>query len=131
MKGIVASGDPRALIDVVSLMTFGNASFHLRDPGEAPIDPQLLSSASRLVACELGYPCGPDSPDLASACAFNDFCDAADYRDYVLFYELSPGAAQRTIQYQAQLMRVVRDGDWSYFTFQRGPGPDTAAYVRP
>jgi hypothetical protein len=127
-KRIVASGDPRALVDVTSLIMF-NSNVHLRGPDEAPIDNQLLYYGATLAACELGYPCGPDSPYLTGGCAFQGRCDSTDYRDYLLFYELAPGNAQLAMQYQTQLLRVIRDGDWSYFTFHRGPSP-IAAIIR-
>jgi len=128
-KRIVASGDPRALVDVIGAIGW-NADVHLRGPDEAPINNQLLYYASTLAACELGYPCGTESATVAGACAFNGQCDSADYRDYLLFYELAPGNAQLVMQYQAQLLRVIREGDWSYFTFQRGPAPITAIVSR-
>ena len=131
MKAIVGSGDPGALMEVTMLMAFGNEGMHLRDPDEAPIDGSLLYTASILAACELGHPCGPDSRGLAHACAFNGYCDAADYRDYALFYELAPGNAQRAMLYRSQLLRAVREGDWSFFTFQPGPPPATAAFQTP
>lgn len=131
LKRIVVSGDPRALVDSVTVLMAWNADVHLRSPDEAPIDPQLLYHASTLAACDLGYPCGPDSPQVAGGCAFSGRCDAADYRDYVLFYELPPGNAQLVMQYHAQLLRVIQTQDWSYFTFQRGPAPGTAAFRRP
>ena len=128
MKSIVASGDPGVLVDVTLMLMFRNEDMHLRDPDEAPIDNQLLHQAALLAACELGYPCDANSRRMAHACAFSGYCDAADYRDYVLFYELSPGTAQRAMLYQAQLLRAVREGDWSYFTFQRGPAPANAVF---
>ncbi len=129
-RKIVASGDPRALVDVISVFNW-NASVHLRGPDEAPIDMMSLYYAATLTACDLGYPCGPDSTYLAASCAQQGQCDAADYRDYLLFYQLAPGNAQTVMQYQAQLSRVIRDGDWSFFTFQPGPTPVVAAMQPP
>ena len=128
-KRIVGSGDARALVDVIQVFGW-NANVHLRGPDDAPIDSMTLYYAATLAACDLGYPCGPDSPIVAGGCAFQGQCDSADYRDYVLFYQLPPGNAQLVTQYQQQLLRVIRDGDWSYFTFQRGPSPNAVIFRR-
>ena len=66
----------------------------------------------------------------SEACALEGTCDAADVRDYILFYGLTPATSQLAIQYQARLMDVIRAGDWSYFTIVRGPGPNIAPFVR-
>ena len=126
-KRIVASGDPRAMLDVILLFNW-NADMHLRSPDETAIDGTLLYQAATLVACDLGYPCGPDSPQLASACVFQGKCDSADYRDHLFFYVLAPGDSQRAMQYQAELQRVIQGGDWSFFSFHRGPSPINAAF---
>jgi len=129
-KGVFGSGDPRAIVDAVELLSF-NSSMHLRGPDEAPIDFFALWNASRLVACDLGSNCGPDNRNLLQACAMQGQCDAADMRDYILFYGSTPSMSQLAIQYQARLTDVIQRGDWSYFTVVPGPAPGLAAFQRP
>jgi hypothetical protein len=129
-KQVVASGDPRALIDAMQLLGSNLANLHLRGPDEAPVDMVSIYLASMLAACDLGRACGPDSRSLQQVCALEGHCDAVDYRDYLLFYGSSPGTAQRVIEYRARLLDVVRRNDWSYFTFARGPNPALAAFQR-
>ncbi|MEO5693466.1 MAG: hypothetical protein ABIQ72_10105 [Usitatibacter sp.] len=130
LQRIMASGDPRALVDVVGILNSG-IDVHLRAPDESPIDGGSLYYAATLAACEMGYPCGSDSRPVASGCALQGNCDAADYRDYVFFYALAPGDTQRVMRYQAEFMRALRENDWSFFSFQRGPAPTTAAFQKP
>ena len=129
-KQAVASGDPRALVDAIQLLGSNLSNMHLRGPDEAPIEMISIYLASMLAACDLGRACGPDSRPLQQVCAFEGHCDAADYRDYLLFYGSSPGTSQRVTDYQARLLDVIRRNDWSYFTFARGPAPGLAAFQR-
>lgn len=129
-KGAFASADPRAIIAAVELLGPNSFSFHLRGPDEAPIDYYALLMASQLAACDLGRECGPASRYLQQGCALEGYCDAADVRDFILFYGLTPSSSQLAIQYQARLMDVIQRGDWSYFTVVRGPSPSMAPFQR-
>lgn len=129
-KRVLSSGDPRALVDVMDVLQM-DANFHLRAPDQSAIESSSLYYAATLAACELGYPCGPDAFPVLTACAMVGQCDAADYRDYLLYYQMAPGSSQQVIQYQTQLLRLVREGDWSFFTVVRGPSPMFAAFPRP
>ena len=131
IREVLASGDPRALVDIVAV--FG---LHLRDfsvrtgEDEATLEYWAMHGAATLAACELGYPCGPDSRFLLEACALQGQCDAANYRDYWFYYYSAPSTSQRSIQYHDALMRGIRQGDWSFFTFHRTPPPGTAPFQR-
>jgi hypothetical protein len=128
----VASGDPRAVMDAVSLIMSSNlGNAHLRGPDEAPIDGWSFSLAAMLASCELGRDCSRNAQYLQQSCALEGACDAADLRDYLLFYASSPSRSQLVVQYEQQLMRVIRDGDWSFFTFAPGPAPGQAPFQRP
>jgi hypothetical protein len=129
-RRIVASGDPRALVDVVHLAGINFSNFSLRGPDDAVLENGALHAAATLAACDLGYPCGPDAPYLLQACALNGECDAANYRDHLFFYGAAPGTSQRILEYHRQLQRVIRDGDWSWFNFHRGPTPLGSAIQR-
>ena len=125
VKAIMMSGDPRALVDVVELFDW-LAGNQLRGPDDAPIDGMVLHYAATLAACDLGYPCGPDQIHVVQGCAVRGQCDAADYRDYILYYGLSPGMSQQVMQVQSQLVEVARSGNWHTFTIYRGPSPFSA-----
>ena len=131
IRQVMASGDPRALVDIVSVFGLQLADLTMRTgPDEAPLDYSALHGAATLAACELGYPCGPDSRFLLEACALSGHCDAANYRDYWFYYYSSPSTSQLTSEYHLHLMRVIRSGDWSYFTFHRGAAPMWAPFER-
>ena len=55
---------------------------------------------------------------------------AADYREHVYFYNMSPATVQTMNEYYVQLQRA-REGDWSYFNFSRGMSTRAAAYTKP
>jgi hypothetical protein len=129
-RGIVASADPRALVDVVQLAGINFSNFSLRGPDDAVLDNGALYAAATLAACDLGYPCGPDAHYLLQACALNGECDAANYRDHLFFYGAAPATSQRILEYHRQLQRVIREGDWSWFNFHRGPTPLGSAIQR-
>lgn len=131
IREVLASGDPRALVDIVGVFALHLRDFSVRTgEDEAPLEYWAMHGAATLAACELGYPCGPDSRFLLEACALQGQCDAANYRDYWFFYYSSPSTSQRTSQYHANLMRGIREGDWSYFTFHRTPPPGYAPFER-
>ena len=131
IKQVLASRDPRALVDVANVFGIHLGNFSLRvGPDEDPVDYYAFHGAATLAACELGYPCGPDARLLLQVCALEGKCDAANYRDYLFFYGLSPSVSQLTVQYHQNLMRGIQQGDWSYFTFHRGPAPGYAPFQR-
>lgn len=129
-KQIVASGDPRAVMDAVQQLGMFANSAHLRDPDEQPVEMVSMWLASMLVACDLGRDCGANSRYLMQGCAMDGHCDAADLRDYLFFYAAAPGSSQRVDEYRYRLLGVIDRGDWSFFNFVRGPAPAMAGYDR-
>jgi hypothetical protein len=131
IRRVMGSSDPNAIVDLVTALGYSYGNLSLRTgPDQEPVDFMALMFASHLAACDLGYPCGPDAPWLAQACAFSNQCDAASYRDHLFFYGSSPVTSQLASEYHHHLMRVIRDGDWSYFTLHRGPSPAFAPFQR-
>lgn len=124
LKKVLASGDARALVDAIEVFSLplGNLSLQA-GPSQVPMDYAAIYATLTLAACDLGYPCGPDSRYVLQWCAFNSQCDAATYPDHVFYYGLAPRPAQSVLEYEVALMRVIEGGDWSYFTFHRGPAP--------
>ena len=131
IREVLSSGDPRALVDIVGVFALHLRDFSVRTGAdEAPLEYWAMHGAATLAACDLGYPCGPDSRFLLEACALQGQCDAANYRDYWFYYYSSPSTSQRASQYHDQLMRGIREGDWSFFTFHRKPPPGYAPFER-
>ena len=124
LKTVLASGDPRALVDAIEVFSLPLGNLTLQaGPSQVPMDYAAIYATLTLAACDLGYPCGPDSRYVLQWCAFNSQCDAATYPDHVFYYGLAPRPAQSVLEYEGALMRVIDGGDWSYFTFHRGPSP--------
>ncbi|QJR10712.1 hypothetical protein DSM104443_01780 [Usitatibacter rugosus] len=129
LKQSFASGDPYAMQAAVSTFGFPMQNLSLRvGADELPINANALYNAATLAACDYGYPCGPDSRQLLQACAMQGQCGATDYREYVFFYGSSPATSQLIGAYNVALANAARTGDWSYFTFHRGPPPNIAGY---
>lgn len=130
LRQAMQSGDPYAVIATVSAMNVWPGMVTLpADGGERSVDIAALSLASALVACDLGLDCGPHAREMLNGCAFQGNCDATDYRDYLFFYSMPPATAQRAGAYQAGIHRAIQ-GDWSYFTFHRGPPAAPAPPLR-
>jgi hypothetical protein len=132
LKGAAESGDPYALITVAETLAgpFTNMSLEATQDGRT-VNSGDLQAAAHLVACDAGYPCGPDSRSMQFGCAYLGNCDAQTFREYEFFYGLTPDSSQRVAQYQAMLEHAVRDHDWSGFTFHPGPAVLLAPYVKP
>jgi hypothetical protein len=88
-----------------------------------------MDYATRLVACDLGSSCGSDMPEIAFYCEWRGQCGAGDYRDFLLFYKLSPADSQLLQDYYQRISRVAASGDWSGFTLVRGPAVATTVFV--
>jgi hypothetical protein len=64
-----------------------------------------------------------------NACAMQGHCDGMSMREYLFYYVMSPDASQQIVQYESYIAQVVKNHDWSAFTFFRGPQPNLAGYV--
>jgi hypothetical protein len=122
LKQVGASLDPDATMNALRAFTMPlrNLSIRTGEDG-APINHEALRAAMTLVACELGYPCGPHSRQMLEICTLGGACDAPDYHSYVFSPAQPAGDPQLIEEYYRQLRRATREGDWSYFTFHRGP----------
>jgi hypothetical protein len=87
---------------------FANVS--LRAPDGKSADVGALRNAAALIACGSGYPCGPDTPEIARACAYAGRCDADNLRDFLLYYRSSPYASQVLARYEAALREAAFRG---------------------
>ncbi len=132
LKHATESGDPYALVIAAQTLRGPFTNMSLQDSQDGrPVDSGSFSTAAQLLACDAGYPCGPDNQMLQYACAYHGQCDADTLREYMFFYGLSPDSSQRVAEYQQILARAVRDHDWSSLTFSPGPALFLAPYVKP
>jgi hypothetical protein len=132
LKHAAESGDPYALVIAAETLDgpFTNMSLQSTLDGR-PVDSNAFGTAATLLACDAGYPCGPDTRTIQFGCAYLGRCDAQSLREYQFFYGLSPDSSQRVAEYEAMLTRAVRDHDWTSFTFHPGPAVFLAPYVKP
>jgi hypothetical protein len=131
LRSVLGSDDPEAVLAATRALYIPFVNLTLRTgPEQATLDWSAFNQAAHFMACDLGMACGRDAPELAYACAVHGHCGAADYREYAYLYMVTANTAQAIQQYYEQLYRA-RAGDWSYFTFHRGPSPRTAMQARP
>ena len=122
LRESLASNDPSAIMAVGRLLSSTLADVQIRaGSDERAVDPRAFYDAWSLVACDAGSDCGPQHQSILSGCFAFGNCDARDLREYLFFYDNSPQQSQRVAEYQAQITRAIRTGDWSYFQFHRGP----------
>jgi len=132
LKQAAESGDPYALVSAARTLRGPFTNMSLQDTQDGrPVDTGSFITAAELLACDAGYPCGPDNRELQIGCAYQGQCEAQTLREYMFFYGLSPDGSQRVAEYQAMLTRGVRDHDWSGITFHPGPALFLAPYVKP
>lgn len=129
LREAAASGDPYALLVTGSILasTLGDLVIRV-GPDERPIDPRAFHDAWTLTACDAGYDCGTSNPIMLSSCAGQGNCDARDLREHLFFYGHSPQQSQLISEYQAQIGRAIRSGDWSYFSFFRATPPPGSVF---
>jgi len=127
LKQLAATRDPGAMLEAGRLLSNSYRDITLRDGADGPVlEPQALHNAWTLVACEYGYPCGPDNARVEQACAFRGHCDSSNLQDYLYYYAASPHDSQLMSQYESLLRNAVETGDWSHLTVVRGPRPPNA-----
>lgn len=129
LRQAAQSGDPVALVIAGKLFASTMGDLVIRaGPEGRPIDPRPFHDAWVLLACDQGMSCGPQHRDLLEACVTHGNCDAADLRQHLFYYQHSPQQSQRLYEYYGQLQRAMRSGDWSWFTFHRGPPTPGSTY---
>lgn len=130
MREAAQSNDPYALMAVgrVLASTMGDVVIRV-GPEERPIDPHAFHDAWALAACDAGHDCGPNHGALLQACMGNGYCDARDLREHLFFYGNSPQQSQLIAEYQQQITRAIRSGDWGYFAFTRASPTPGSFYM--
>ncbi|HEX4331929.1 MAG TPA: hypothetical protein VH040_07315 [Usitatibacter sp.] len=128
MKQALASSDPTAAMEAARTLWFSFANVSVRETDGKSVDVVALWSAARLIACDTGYPCGPDTSEIAQSCAYQGRCDAGSLRDYFLYYRGSPYDSQVLARYESALRNAARTGDTSFLMFYPAPSPPSAAF---
>src|SRR6185312_6132653 len=128
VRQALASSDPTTEMEGARALWFGFGNVSVRDADGKAVDALALHNAAKLIACDSGYPCGPDSSEIAQSCAYMGRCDAGNLRDYFLYYRSSPYDSQVLARYESALRSAARSGDTSFLVFYPAPAPGFAAF---
>jgi len=107
---LLATGDPQVVRDVGAFLTRGEVSLRY---GGHDIDASSAAIAWELAACDLGYPCGPMSRLVLTACAFRGYCDEYRY-DEAIAREEAPERMALAQRLRGGLVHALRMQDWTW-----------------
>jgi TPR repeat protein len=110
LPDLLATGDPQIVRDVGAFLTRGEIS--LRYGGEE-IEAPVAAIAWELAACDLGYPCGPMSRLVLTACAYRGYCDDYLY-DNAIARDEGPDRMARAQRLRSALVLALRRQDWAW-----------------
>jgi hypothetical protein len=121
LRQIVASRDPGALVTAGRILagTWHDYGLRIGPEGQA-VEQRAFMQAWQLLACDYGYPCGPDNERVLNSCAQQGHCDANSLSDYLFYYGASPHDSQLMAQYREILRNAIETGNWSQLTVVRG-----------
>ena len=132
LRELAGTGDPEALRVTGRILANSWHDFGLRiGPDQQPVEQRPFMNAFLVLACELGAPCGADTPRLQQACAMRGHCNAQNFPDYLYYYGSTPHDSALLMEYRAYLRRAIETGDWSQLTVVRGVGspPNRITFV--
>ena len=110
LPDLLATGDPQVVRDVGAFLTRGEVSMRY---GEEEIDAPVAAIAWELAACDMGYPCGPLSRIVLTACAYRGYCDEYFY-DNAIARDEDPDLMARAQRLRGDLVSALRRLDWSW-----------------
>jgi hypothetical protein len=110
LPDLLATGDPQVVRDVGAFLTRGEVS--VRYGGE-DVDAPVAAIAWELAACDMGYPCGPMSRIVLTACAYYGNCDDYLY-DSAIARDEDPQRMARAQRLRGDLVHALRRQDWSW-----------------
>lgn len=110
LPDLLATGDPQVIRDVGAFLTRGEVS--LRYGGD-DVDAPVAAIAWELAACDMGYPCGPMSRVVLTACAYHGHCDEYLYADAIA-RDADPRLMARAQRLRGDLVHALRAQDWSW-----------------
>lgn len=67
--------------------------------------------AWKLVACDLGQPCGPTSYTVRHTCVVQDSCVPGGYREYVRFFVLTPYQYELAAAEERTILEAIANGN--------------------
>jgi hypothetical protein len=127
LRQVLASRDPDAILAAGTILsnTFPNLVLEV-GPNHDEIDGAASMAAWRIVACEYGMDCGPNSRTVLNACAYQGQCGAGNVPDLVFYYQATPNQAQLIDQYRQAFRSAIESGDPSALQADwRGHRPTT------
>jgi len=127
LQDVVASRDPIAIYAAGTLLSNTFVNEVVRVNGEE-LDGAMAFEAWRLVACDYGMECGPESRTVDALCATNGWCGARNIADLTYFYDATPNNAQLVDRYRQVFRQVVESGDWTPVQTTFGPSPYRHGY---
>jgi hypothetical protein len=83
-------------------------------PNGEKVEPWLVNAAWRLVACDYGMPCGPESTPVLSACAYNARCDAQTQEQLMQMYDMGSQRFAQVQRYRGIIAQAIVEGRWSW-----------------
>ena len=122
---LLSTGDPQVVRDVGAFLTRGEVSLSY---GGEDIDASSAALAWELAACDLGYPCGPMSRLVLTACAFRGYCDEYRY-DEAIAREEAPERMALAQRLRAGLVHALRQQDWNWLGLLGGQTPNAVLGV--
>lgn len=122
LEQAIGSKDPEAMVLAGRLLSNSWPNLTLKlGPDAQPVEPRAFYNAWQVLACEYGYGCGTDNPQLLTECAFNARCDAQSLPDYLYYYASTPHESELLSRYESVLRGAIENGDWSQLVVSRGP----------
>jgi len=110
LPDLLATGDPQVVRDVGAFLTRGEVSIRY---GDEEVDAPVAAIAWELAACDMGYPCGPMSRIVLTACAYRGYCDEYLYDNAIARGE-DPDRVARAQRLRGDLVHALRRQDWSW-----------------
>lgn len=110
LPDLLSTGDPQVVRDVGAYLTRGEVS--VRYGGEE-VEAPIAAIAWELAACDMGYPCGPMSRIVLTACAYRGYCDEYLYENLIARDE-SPERMARAQRLRGGLVHALRRQDWTW-----------------
>jgi hypothetical protein len=121
LREAAGTRDPEAIRVAGRVLANGWHDYALRvGPEELPVEPRPFVNAWLVLACEYGAPCGADTPRMQQACAFQGYCDAQTYPDFLAYYGSTPHDSTLLMQYRNLVRAAIESGDWSQIRVVRG-----------
>ncbi|MDC8015685.1 hypothetical protein [Tahibacter soli] len=109
LRRIVQSRNGEAIASIADAMAESSDDRELFGPYSGS---KVHAMAWRLVACDLGMPCGPDSAQTRQACMVFGNCIRGDYREVVRFFFLSPWEFELAAAEERKILQEIIDGNF-------------------